>query len=300
MDDLRKLDLNLLVVFEAVYSAGNISHAAKLLGLTQPTISNALSRLREGLDDQLFTRAGRGVEPTPRAMQMIGPVREALQMIKGGVSPNDDFDPKTTKRNFRMVLLDQLEPVLMPPLIRKIQDYQSITLETLHVATTPVKEGLSDGSLDIVLSTFVSGVDEIECEEIGTASIVMVARKDHPKINGEISMKQFQTLGQIALIPKLRAMSSLDEVLRHHGIERHIVYTVNKFWSFPHIIASTDLIAMMPGDFAKCAAQYYPLEIYPAPFDLPRQQIYMTWKKGRNNDTGHRWLRKQIIKAYEN
>ncbi len=111
-------------------------------------------------------------------------------------------------------------------------------------------------------------------------------------------MEMFQSLGQIALIPKLRAMSSLDEVLRHKGIDRHIVYTVSKFWSFPHILATTDLIALLPGDFARCAAQYYPLEIYDAPFELPEQQIYMTWKKGRNNDPGHRWLRQQISSIY--
>lgn len=299
MVDLRKLDLNLLVIFEAIYSAGNISRAARQLGVSQPTISNALTRLRDALDDQLFVRAGQGVEPTPKALEMIGPVREALQMIRSGVGDGDAFDPATTRRTFRLVLLDPLEPILMPPLIRQIQDYQSITLETLPVGATPVMAGLSDGSLDLVLSTFVSNDPDIESETIGKADVVVVARKGHPKINGKFTRENFEQIGHVALDPKLRSLSRVDETLQHHQIRRHIVYTVTKFWSFPHIIANTDLIALLPGDFSAVAAQHYPLELHPLPFEIAEQQLYMTWKSGRANDPGHRWLREQVLDAYQ-
>ena len=297
MNDLRKLDLNLLVIFEEIYTAGNISHAARRLGLSQPTISNSLTRLRGSLDDQLFTRGKRGVVPTPRAEQLIGPVREALQAIKSGVAEIDEFDPATTKRNFRMVLLDQLEPILIPPIVRDIQAYRSITLETLPIANTSVAEGLSDGSLDIALSTFVSDLEEMHCEAIGSANVVMVARKNHPAIDNEITMELFESLGHMALPTKLRAMSRLDEFLKHKNISRQIVYTVTKFWSFPHILAHTDLIAMLPGDFAVEAAKYFEIEIYPLPFELPEQQVYMTWKKAIDNDPAHIWLREKIRSA---
>ena len=239
MNDLRKLDLNLLVIFEEIYTAGNISHAARRLGLSQPTISNSLTRLRGSLDDQLFTRGKRGVVPTPRAEQLIGPVREALQAKKSGVTEVDEFDPATTKRNFRMVLLDQLEPILIPPIVRDIQANRSITLETLPIANTSVAEGLSDGSLDIALSTFVSDLEEMHCEAIGSANVVMAARKNHPAIDNEITMELFESLGHMALPTKLRAMSRLDEFLKHKNISRQIVYygdeiLVVSSYSCPH------------------------------------------------------------------
>lgn len=299
MDDLRNFDLNLLIVFEAVYTAGNVSHAAKQLNQSQPTLSNSLSRLRAIVNDPLFVRKSNGVEPTAKATSMIGPVREALQIIRSGVSEGLEFDPEKDKRHFRMVMLDQLEPVLMPHVVRTIQDHPNVTLEMLHIAYEPVIDGLNDGSLDLVLAPHLPDAKEIEQEVVGHVDLVMVARKDHPEIDGEVTLDQFQRLGQIALIPKLRAMTRMDEYLRQKGIDRHITYTSSKFWAFPHMIATTDLIAQLPGDFAREAAKYYPLQLCAVPFDVPNQQVYMIWKANRTNESSHSWLREQIRQAYK-
>jgi DNA-binding transcriptional LysR family regulator len=299
MDELRNFDLNLLVVFEAVYTAGNVSHAAKQLNQSQPTISNSLSRLRGIVNDPLFVRRSNGVEPTPKAMSMIGPVRDALQIIRTGVSESGAFDPEQDKRHFRLVMLDQLEPVLLPEIVRAIQSKRNVTFEMLHIAYEPVLEGLNDGSLDLVLAPHFPDAKEIEQETIGQANTVVVARKGHPEINGKVTLEQYQRLGHMALIPKLRAMTRIDEFLRHAGITRHIAYTSSKFWAFPQMIANTDLIAQIPGDFAREAAKYYPLQICDLPFEMPNQEVYMIWKSNRSNETSHRWLREQIREAYE-
>lgn len=295
---LRNLDLNLLIVFEAIFSTGNISQAARLLGVSQPTISNSLGRLRDSLDDQLFIRSGRGVAPTAKALEMIVPIREALSAIEKGVKPDEAFDPIRSNRHFRIVLFDMLESVLLPAVIREVQAYRSVTIEALPIAATTTVEGMNDGTLDMALSTYIHNLDEFSCEKIGSANVVMVARRDHPEISGALTVDHFQTLGHVALIPELRAMSRVDEALQHHKITRHIVYTVSKFWSFPHIIANSDLIALLPGDFAAEVAKYYPLKLHKVPFDLPQQQIYMTWKNRLTNDPGHRWLRSLIFRAY--
>ncbi len=299
MSDLRNLDLNLLVVFEAIYSTRNISQAARQLGVSQPTISNALTRLRDHLDDHLFVRAGRGVEPTSKSTQIIGPVRNALQAIKSGLVEDEEFDPTSTKCTFRMVLLDQLEPLLMPPVIHQIQSYHFVTLEVLPLSSTNVSGGLNDGTLDLALSVYVNHQDEYECEQIGRANIVVIARKGHPKISGKLTCKNFSELSHVALVPSMRALSQVDEMLQHHKIERHIAYAGTKFWSFPHIVANSDLIALIPGDFAKSVAGNYNIDIHPTPFEFPEQQVYMIWKKDRSDNTGHRWLRDQIRQAYK-
>ena len=296
-ENLRQLDLNLLVTFDAIYSTGNISQAARELGLSQPTISNSLSRLRASVGDPLFVRASKGVKPTPKAVQMIGSVREALQIIDKGVSNPVSFDPATTRRHFRMVLLDQLEPILMPAIIRQIQDHTTITIEALHIWQTSVADRLEDGSLDLILSPYVYDLSDFQCSPIGAADVVMAARRDHPSIDGEITLELFETLPHMALVPELRQQTRLEEYLHSINISRHVAYTVTKFWSFPHILSHTDLIAILPGVFARVAARSYPIEIYPLPFDLPEQRVYMTWKNNRNNDAGHIWLREQIQAA---
>lgn len=102
----------------------------------------------------------------------------------------------------------------------------------------------------------------------------------------------------MALVPQLRTMARVDEYLRGKGITRHIAYTASKFWSFPHMIANTDLIAMVPGDFAREAARFYPLQVCPMPFEFPNQQMYMIWKVNRSNDPSHVWLRTRLKEAY--
>lgn len=300
MSDLRNLDLNLLVVFEAVYTTGNITHAATSLGLTQPTISNALSRLRETLDDPLFVREGKGVKPTAKAIGIITPVREALAMIQTSVSSGEEFDPETMPAHFRIVMLDQLEPVLMPSVVRQIEKYRMVTLEMLPIVSVDVPAGLRDRTLDLVTTPHFPEASgpEFETETVGEAKVVAVARKGHPDIDGEFTLEHFQNIGQIALINKLRSITRLDEYLHQLGIERHIVYMSSKFWSFPHILATTNLIGILPGDFAREAAKFYPLEVYPIPFEMPEQQIYQIWKSSRTNDPALKWLREQIRSAY--
>lgn len=290
MNEIRNLDLNLLVVFESIYTAGNITHAAKSLGLSQPTISNALSRLRTSMDDPLFIRSNSGVVPTSRAMQIVGPIRDALQLISEGVLQSNTFDPATTKRHFRIALVDYLEPLLIPPIVKLIQDHKSVSLEAVPLSTIKVSDGLNDGSLDLVISTFLYQSHEISCLNVGPADVVVIARIDHPKISTPISPEQFAQLGHIALNPALRRLSKIEEQLSRLGIERHIVYTATKMWSFPYIVANTDLIGLLPGNFARMAAESYPIYCHPVPFELPEQHSFITWKKGREKDEGLAWL----------
>lgn len=196
-----------------------------------------------------------------------------------------------------LLLQPNMEPILMPPIVKRVQDARSVTLEILPLLGAPVIDRLNDGSLDLVISPFIREAENVDCQSIGNADVVMVARKRHPHISGKITLEQYQTLGHVALVSELQTIMRVQEELQQRRIERHIVYRATKFWSFPHVLANSDLIAMLPRSFAEKAAENYPLKIYPLPFDLPEQRIYMTWKKVRENDSGHRWLREQVAMA---
>ena len=122
-------------------------------------------------------------------------------------------------------------------------------------------------------------------------------RRDHPAIEGEFTVDHFQSLGHIALIPRIRAMSRLDEGLRMLNVERHVAYSVTRLWSFPYILMTTDLVGILPTAFAKLISRTYPLAIYDLPFFIPEERFYMTWKTSRTNDPGHQWLREEIATA---
>ena len=111
---LRSIDLNLLAVFDAIAAEGNLSRAARRLGMSQPAMSNALARLRETLDDPLFVRTGRGMEPTPRARLMTEPIRQALDLMQNSLRTDSAFDFASSKRSFTVAVEDYGEAVVMP------------------------------------------------------------------------------------------------------------------------------------------------------------------------------------------
>ena len=115
-------DLSLLLVFEAVYAERQISRAAQRLGLAQPTVSNALGRLRRLTGDALFVRTGRGMEPTPHAERLAAPLREALAMLRGTLQARSQFDPAHDRRHFTLFLTDLGEAFFLPRLLARLRD----------------------------------------------------------------------------------------------------------------------------------------------------------------------------------
>src|ERR1700710_1194116 len=148
--NLKDLDLKLLVVFEAIYSTGNISRAADKLAMSQPAVSNQLARLRELIGDPLFARGRRGVEPTVKAETMIGPVREALGLIGRQFGDATEIDLATYRRTFRISLLEALEPMLMPPILNQIAERApGVSIEGI-LPRPEFAQDILDGTLDLV------------------------------------------------------------------------------------------------------------------------------------------------------
>jgi DNA-binding transcriptional LysR family regulator len=300
LDALRNIDLNLLIIFEAIYSSGNITAASRKLGVSQPTISNSLARLRDSIGDQLFVREGRGVKPTPRADLLIVSVRQALSLIEGGISSASEFDPSADKRHFRIAILDLLEPVIMPALIREVQEQGNITFEALPASNgKALTQGLNDGSIELIIADYQPQINETDCKVLGTVESVAIVRKGHPVIDGVLTREQFSTLGHVGMVPALRNRIRMSEVMERLKIQRKVIYQVTRFWSFPHIVANTDLIGMAPAGFAKVMAKQYPLQILQLPFTIPDEQsFYMTWKNSNTEERHHTWLRDKISEIY--
>ncbi len=292
--NLKNLDLNLLVVFEAIYSAGNISRAADQLAMSQPAVSNSLARLRDLLDDQLFVRARRGVTPTTKAQAMIAPVREALGLI-GIQLGGKEVDLKSYRRTFRISAMDVIEPLVMPPLLNIITaSAPGVSIE--GVASRPdIVQDVLNGTLDLACFIYPVTSPEISIVPIGPVGLVAIARPDHPVIGNKLAAAVMNDLAYVALSAELRGFTQVDRELLVHGIKRRIVMSVSRLWSVPSIVAETDLVGMVPRAFADHVAGIFDLRIHKLPVPLAEQHLYLMWNIKMDTDPGHRWLRELLI-----
>jgi DNA-binding transcriptional LysR family regulator len=296
--NLKNVDLNLLVIFEAVYSTGNISRAADRLSMSQPAVSNALARLRELIDDPLFVRAARGVEPTSKTREMINPVREALGLIGRNLDKKAiDIDLSTYKRIFRVIIVDTLEPIIMPTLVRTmLAEAPGVDIECVQ-GDARFAEAIKTGTIDLACFGFPIDTTGFVVQPISPMELVMVSRRDHPGIDKPLDLETFQRLPQIALGREMRGLTGIDKILIARGTPRRVCYMASKIWSIPPMVERTDLVAILPRRFVEEVARNFELDIHELPIDIPEQFTYMTWHANSELDPGHRWLRESMMRA---
>jgi DNA-binding transcriptional LysR family regulator len=296
--NFKNLDLNLLIVFEAIYSAGNISHAANHLAMSQPAVSNALARLRDLIGDPLFVRANRGVEPTSKARQMIGPVRDALALIKRQFDGGDQIDLATFNRRFRVLMIDTLEPLLVPPILKLIiEKAPGISIESVSGYRVDFVNEILMGTLDLAFYVFPVNAPDIVTVPICPVDVVIIARRGHPRIGKTLDLETLKSLKQVTLIPEMRALTHVDKDMVAHQVPRNVVYMVNRLWSMPPIVERSDLIGILPRRFVEEVSGNFDIVSYEAPVKLSEQYLYMLWHAKNEHDPGHKWLREQMLQA---
>jgi DNA-binding transcriptional LysR family regulator len=296
--NLKNIDLNLLVVFEAIYSSGNISHAAKQLALTQPAVSNSLTRLRDLFADPLFVRQGQGVRPTMRAQQIIAPVREALSLISQQFGDQHAIDLTTHQRVFRVVVMDGLESILMPPLVQQINDLAPhIAIENHTASHANFINEIMAGTLDLAVSAYDVTTPALAIAPICEIDSVVISRRNHPAIRGKLDMPTFVSLGHVSLLPDQRRPRHIEKAMVDRGVKRRVVYMVNTPWSIAATVSRTDLIGILPRRFVRQIADGFDLAIHEVPFRLPGRHVCLIWHEKNNNDPGHAWLRESVFAA---
>lgn len=297
--NLKHLDLNLLVVFDAVYSARNISRAAEQLAMSQPAVSNALARLRELLGDPLFVRGRRGVEPTVKATQIAQTVRDALAMLGAELAP-ETLDLATYRRHFRIIMPDVFEPIMMPPILREIcAKAPGVTIEALSAFRTDFIKEIRDGTIDLACHIYPAvAAPDIVTETVCDTDLALIARRGHPRVTKSPDIATFMTLDFVVLVPELREVLSPSSNLAAQGFKRREVYTVNKLWAMPPIIERTDLVGIMPRWFHREIAHNFDIEAFDLPVRLPNQHCSLTWLSRNKADPGHTWLRESLSSAF--
>lgn len=295
--NLYGLDLNLLVAFDALMQERNVTRAARRVGLTQSAMSNALRRLRDMLEDPVLVRQGRTMVPTARAVEIEGPVRHALGVIRTALAPPPSFDPAESEHVFWLGGRDYMEVAILPDLaVRVAAHAPRVNLRFRHILGEPVLSLLEKGRFDVGIGYFGNLHEQLHREVLFAERYVVVTRLDHPLVrDGELSLEAFTQGRHMLIAPFGGELGVVDSALASLGMSRRISLTVADFAAGPLIAAGSDLICTVPARVSSSAAKAgLPIQILEPPIDIPSTDISMCWHERSHHVPAQQWLRDQI------
>lgn len=303
--NLQSLDLNLLVVLEALVEERNVTRAARRIGLSQPAMSNALARLRRTFDDPLLVRTAQGMTPTPVAQALIVPVRQALTQLRAALEEKSVFDPTTATRTFHLLANDYAEITLVTPLLQTLR--AEVGALRLHIQRPrgvfepPSVSALAE-SHDLAVGFYPDALAldaRLHSALLWEEQNVCIVRAKHPTIQGKLSLKQFAEAEHVALFYKPQGPGVVDTLLAQKGYTRKIAVQSPHFTSLPFLVAGTNLIGTVPERLGRLFARQVRLQVLPTPLDLPPFRLSLLWHQRHHSDPAHQWLRQAFLQTAE-
>lgn len=291
-----RLDLNLLVVLDALLSEGSVTGASRRLNLAQPTVSNALARLREQLQDPLLERAGKRMVPTQRARQLMVPLKDALAKIDLAVKGESEFDPRTAVRIIRMAATDYVSAVLLPALMLHLAKHApTLRLVVTDFNPSDPLDDLESGQVDVLLGAFSQTSPSIHRVDLFTDDWVCVTRKGHPTIRKRVSLKQFRECVQVSVRPQHGSAGyTIDEMLGQMAAQRNVTLSLPHLFSGIRVLLASDFVLTLAARVAAMVRSGLPLQVLEHPLRLKPFVVSLLWHDRTHLDPAHAWLRKTM------
>jgi DNA-binding transcriptional LysR family regulator len=307
--NFRTLDLNLLRVFDEVMTERNLTRAAHNLSMTQPAVSNALRRLREVLGDELVKRAGYGVEPTAAALALWPTVRDALHMLRESLAPGT-FDPSSARNAFVLAMADATAAKLIPGLMDLFEsEAPGANLRVLPLTTRDPRELLETGTVDLAIGHFPGVLAELGAlhlqehnphfhhQRLYDGEYVVVMRRGHPLAGKPLSLDTYCAARHLLVSFSGRPFGFVDEALAAVSRQRRVVLTVNQFFTAGRVVATTDLLTVLPRHFVGATGMEHELALCDLPLQVPAVHVDSLWHRQATQNTAHRWLRETVARA---
>ncbi|WP_226632708.1 LysR family transcriptional regulator [Novosphingobium profundi] len=287
-----RYDLNLLPIFVALMEERNVTRAAQRVGMTQPALSNALSRLRVMLQDQLFIRERYGIQPTPIALELAPTIAEALAKLDDAVLGQQAFDPAKAERVFTIAPNGYVEFVLVPAVVARLQQVApGIKLRLTPYGNDLAETGVVSGTTALVLGRIVDPPDNLVVQHLMDESLACAVRADHPSVGDAMTRAQFEALKHVNIMPPGRMRAGLFQALAQQDLKREVAISVTNFFAVAEMVAATDYCATLPSLICQRLRQDPRLKILPTPVDLGTFPVEMAWHVRYRQDPAHRWLR---------
>lgn len=296
LDNLSRVDLNLLVTLNVLLAERNVTRAAARLNRSQPAVSVQLARLRELFGDRLLLPGPRGMTPTARAIELSRPLEEALEVMRAAISPSRAFDPSTANHTWKVAASDYAElAILLPTLQQLRREAPATRLAVLEINPSRMAQRAEDGSIDLGLQTMDTVPSGLHAQSLYFERYVLVSRPGHPRLRRRPTLKQFCALDHAVVSPSGGGFAgATDEVLATTGLVRRVVLSVPHFLALMAIVANTDMVAMLPARSVRGAAA---LQVTDSPLEVPGFEMGMVWHDRLHRDPAHGWLREQIARA---
>lgn len=293
--DIRALDLNLLVAFDAMVEHRSVTRAGEAIGLSQPAMSAAVARLRGWFDDPLFVKTGAEMKPTPRAEELAIPVRRVIDTVRGEILQRSGFDPARTERTFTVITPDIGEVNFVPRLLEYLsQQAPSAQLRTLARSRPAAAEALEAGAADLAIGYFpdLQKAGFFQQKLFDTAHVCIV-RQDHPTVGKRLTLKDYMALSHAVVRPDGRE-HVFEQFFEQRGLKRRVLLELSHFMSLLPVIENSDLIATVPRDLADVCCRYGTIRIVDAPIKSPVIAVHQFWHRRLHKDPANLWLRGMV------
>ena len=294
---LATLDLNLLLMLDTVLAERSVVRAARRLHVTPSAVSNGLARLRAALEDPLLIRSGRGVVPTPRATALGPALARALRDLDQAIH-GDGFDPGTTDREFSLAVSDAGQIVKLPQIVAAFAaKMPRARLRVLSIDTLFAAGGLAGTEIDVAIGAGEKGPG-IHAEPLYQEPIVLVARVGHPTIRSRVTQAQLAALPHVEVqVAPGRGNRQLGARYLALGVARTIAVVVPTFTAAAAIVASTDLVAALPGSIVNVLGPRLGLRRVATPLAPIATTINLLWHERTHQDPALRAFRDLIVRA---
>lgn len=299
----RRFDLNLLVAFEALLETRSVSQASERLGISQPSMSHALSRMRDAFGDPLFVRVKNEMVPTPRALEIAAPVARMLALAREEVFQAGAFEPAQAEREFVLCMTDVGAAAYLPAIMQAF----CVEAPRAHCrVVSPIAAlqtgGLDAGNIDLAIGYFpdVSHAGMYQQGLLRNAGFQCVARAGNPYIvEGRLSLHAFMEAPHVAIRTEGRSQEVVEAAMARLGVTRRVVLALPHYLSLFSLIAASDMLAVIPHDLATALTRQEGVCAHPLPFASPTVPIHQIWHKRFHRDEANRWLRDLVHRALQ-
>jgi DNA-binding transcriptional LysR family regulator len=293
--NLRSIDLNLLVVFDALVEEQSVRRAGDRVGLSQSATSHALERLRRYLDDEILVRTSTGMAATPRALTLAEPIRAALQQIQIALAPQR-FDPASASDSFRIAVETYETITVVPQLVDEMRrEAPGIELTVRSGSVDEILSGIDQGSVDIAIGRFKTLSDRLMTTRLMEDAYVCVMRKDHPLASRKFDLAAYLAAPQVMVSMSGAIEDDVDEALAGQDLRRRIVMRLPNGLAAAIALARSDMIATFTHGAARAFSQVEPLATYELPFAMPLSRFRLVWNRRLQDSPAHTWLRRKLV-----
>ncbi len=296
--NLAGIDLNLLVVFDALMTEQHVTRAGKRLGLSQPATSNALSRLRNLVGDELFVRTTAGLRATPKAIALAQQLHPTLQQIQAALLDRPTFNPVMSDRVFAVGMSDYVEFTLLPKLMQTLQAIApNVSLQIRSGDRQKLFSLMDSGEIDLACGFFPEQIQWHKEQFLFQDNYVCVCRRDRPTLENSLSLEEYLTASHLLVSIKEDRVGRVDSLLAKQNLKRHIALSIPHFLTAPYILAQTDLVATLAERVAQTFIGDRGLKLLPLPLPLDAFSVFMRWHRSTDNSSDCQWLRSVIVEV---